>query len=54
MTFNGILGTLKGILYTTSLYRHFITTGWIGRLFPVKKGLTPFKGEAFEITRYVI
>jgi hypothetical protein len=37
MTSNEILGTLKGILYTTSLYRHFTTTGWIERLIPVKK-----------------
>jgi hypothetical protein len=42
---DSLLGTLKGILYTTSFYRHFITTGWIGRLFPVKKGLTPFQGR---------
>jgi hypothetical protein len=41
-------------LYATSFYRHFNTTGWVGRLFPVKKKASPFfKGEAFKITRYI-
>jgi hypothetical protein len=37
MTSKKILGTLKGILHTTGLYRHFTTTGWIGRAFLAKK-----------------
>ena len=50
MTSSEIFSTLKGILYTASFYRDFITTGWIGRLFPVKKASPLFKGEAFKST----